>query len=258
MKIIIAAILFCFPLLADPMGLAELIDLGLKNNPETAKAWAATKRSEAQLGAARSDYYPAIGIQGKLSQGRDVKYVNGPEVIFTNYGADLVLSYLLYDFGERKAAVQATREALKAARWSEDFSMQKIIYKVSASYYEYLNVLELVQTKENIFKDAMQLHDSVDELHKAGLRSESDQSLSKATVAQMQMELPGWRAKVTSAYGKLLIALGVPLESQIEIKTTFQECALSSEGIQQLISKAEEMRADVLAKKALLSEKHER
>src|SRR4051812_8035458 len=105
MRNVVLLILFCMSLYGDPLNLAELIDIALKNSPETAKSWASTRRAQAQIGVAQSDYYPTVGVQGKLTHGRDVKFVNGPEVIFTNYGADLVLSYVLFDFGERKASV---------------------------------------------------------------------------------------------------------------------------------------------------------
>ncbi len=258
MRKIILSLLVWFSLVAEPMSLAELIDRGLQNNPETTKAWANTKRAQAQLGLAQSEYYPTVGIQGKLTHGRDVKFVNGPEVIFTNYGADLVLSYLLFDFGERKAEVQAMRSALKASRWSEDFLMQKIIYKISASYYEYLSAQELIRTKETTLKDVEQIQDAAQELLHAVLRSETDQALSKAAVAQLQIELAEWRAKAAVAYCKLLMELGLPFETKIEIDTALKESEVILEGVHDLIAKAEEKRADVLAMKATLSELHER
>ncbi len=255
MRRVVFLILFCASLCGDPLSLAELIDIGLKNSPETAKSWASTKRAQAQIGVAQSDYYPAIGVQGKLTHGRDVKFVNGPEVIFTNYGADLVLSYVLFDFGERKAGVHATREALKAAKWSEDFSMQRVIYKVSASYYEYLNAEALLRTKESSLKDAEAVRDAAEDLFKAGLKSEGDQAVSRATVAQLQIELAGARSAVAIAYGKLLMALGLPMEEKITVQT---EVESMSADVSELIAAAEEKRSDILAKKATLSEMHER
>lgn len=255
MKRLVFLILFCASLSGDPLSLAELIDIALKNSPETAKSWASTKRAQAQIGLAQSDYYPTIGVQGKLSHGRDVKFVNGPEVIFTNYGADLVLSYVLFDFGERKASVAATRQALTAAKWSEDFAMQRVIYKVSESYYEYLNAKALLITKQSSLKDAEAVRDAAEDLFKAGLKSEGDQAVSRATVAQLQIELAGAESQVAIAYGKLLMALGVPIEEKIQVQTDIEPM---SEGMNDLIAAGEEKRADILAKKATLSEMHER
>ncbi len=258
MKRLAFLILFCASLCGDPLSLAELIDIALKNNPETAKSWGMTKKAQAQIGVAQSDYYPAVGVQGKLTHGRDVKFVNGPEVIFTNYGADLVLSYVLFDFGERRASVAATRQALAAAKWSEDFAIQRVMCKVSQSYYEYLNAKALLRTKKSSLKDAEAVRDAAEDLFKAGLKSEGDQAISRATVAQLEMELAGARSSVAIAYGKLLMALGKPLGEKIKVQTAPGEMTPMSEGASELVAAAEEKRADVLAKKATLSEMHER
>lgn len=253
MKRLLFFILFSASLLGEPLSLAELIDMALKNNPETAKSWGMTKRAQAQMGVAKSDYYPMVGIQGKATHGRDVKFVNGPEVVFTNYGADVVLSYVLFDFGERKAGVQATREALAAAKWSEDFAIQRVIFRVSESYYEYLNAKELLRTKKNSLKDAEAVKDAAEDLFKAGLKSESDQAVSRATAAQLQMEMAGAKSAVAIAYGKLMMALGLPMGEKVKVQMTAEP-----RGVSELLEAAEEKRADVLAKKAALSEMHER
>ncbi|MBS0615690.1 MAG: TolC family protein [Verrucomicrobia bacterium] len=247
--------LLCASLAADPLSLAQLIDIGLKNNPETTKSWSAVKRAQAQIGVAQSDYYPAIGVQGKLTHGRDVKFVNGPEVVFTNYGADLALSYVLFDFGERKAGVAATRDALSAAKWSSDFAIQKVMFQVSESYYEYLSAQEQLKTKKSSLQDAEGVRDAAEDLFKAGLKSERDQAVSRATVAELQMDLAGARAASEIAYGKLLMALGLPMSEKIEVQIAGEP---KKESVGDLVAAAEEKRADVLAMKATLSEMHER
>ncbi|MES2199081.1 MAG: TolC family protein [Chlamydiota bacterium] len=136
---------------SDPLHLADLVDIALKNNPETEKVWAGTRRAQAILGIEKSNNYPSVDLNGTLSHGREVKFPNGPETIFTNYGAEISLSYLLFDFGERSASIQATREALKAVNWSADFSIQKIIYKVVSNYYGYLDAKEILEVKIESF-----------------------------------------------------------------------------------------------------------
>jgi outer membrane protein TolC len=212
------------------------------------------------MGAAKSQYYPTLGVQGKLVHGRDVKFVNGPEVIYTNYGADLILSYVLFDFGERKAAVQVTREALKASNWSADFAMQKVICKVSASYYEYLNAKELLRSKKRALQDATVVRDAAEELHKTGLKAAGDLSAGRGAVAQQKIELSQARAATTIAYGKLMMDLGVPIETKMKIvvEAGEKERPAMTASTRDLIAAAEERRADILAKKAVLEEMHER
>jgi outer membrane protein len=250
----------CLPLFGDPLSLAELIDIALKNNPETEKTWSNVKRAEAVVGLARSDQYPHLNAQGTLTHAREVKFPNGPNTVFTSYGGELNLNYLLFDFGETSAAVRATKEALQSAKWWADFAMQKIISEVSANYYEYLNATELLAMQESSLQDARTILDSASELCNAGLRAESDVITAKAAVAEIHMRLAQQKAATAIAYGRLLTAMGIPIETQLEVQTQPEGVRnpLFKESVPTLIKSGEEHRADLMAKQASLSEMNAR
>jgi outer membrane protein TolC len=245
---------------AEDLNLAQLIDIALKNNPATERVWANTKRAQASLGIAKSSRYPTVDIKGMANHGREVKYPNANETTFTNYGGELCLSYLLYDFGETSAVIRATKEALTAAQWGADFNIQKIITTVTANYYEYLNALELLQTSESSLRDMESISERAGELFKAGLRSITDKSTSQATLAEIQIQLAGYRAGVAITKGKLLSSLGLSLETELQVQKApeVKFLAVQEKGISELIALAQVKRADLLAKKASLSEAHER
>jgi outer membrane protein len=241
---------------AEPLKLAELIDIALKNNPETQKVWWNAKRSQAALGIAQSDYYPSVNGKASGMHGREVKFPTGPNTNYTYYSGELSLNYLLFDFGERSASVSAAKEALKAAHWSSDYAIQRIIYQVAAHYYEYLNAALLLKTRECSLCDAETISKSAEEMFKAGLRCVTDINTSKAEFAHVQMELAQQRALVAIAYGKLMTTLGISIETMIEVDIDPQgmDNPLFSEGISKLIALANEQRKDLLAKKASLAE----
>jgi outer membrane protein len=250
----------CLPLFGDPLSLAELIDIALKNNPETEKAWSNVKRAQAVVGLAKSDQYPHLNAQGALTHAREVKFPNGPNTVFTSYSGELNLNCLLFDFGETSAAVRATKEALRSAKWWADFAIQKVISEVSSNYYEYLNAAELLATQESTLQDARMILDSADELCNAGLRAANDVITAKAAVAEIHIHLAQQKAAASIAYGKLLNALGLPVETKIEVQTQPEgmQSPLFKESVPALIQSAEEHRADLMAKQALLSEMNAR
>lgn len=261
-KLFLFFILILLPkaVFSDPLSLSELIDTALKNNPETEKIWAGTRRSQALLGIEKSSNYPSIDLKGTLSHGREVKFLNGPETVFTNYGAEISLSYLLFDFGERSASIQATREALKAVNWSADFSIQKVVYKVISTYYEYLDAKEILEVKTESFKDAALIAEAAKELHEAGLRSITDLNTSKTLVAEIRMEIVNQKAKTAIAYGKLLTSMGLPLKTILDIEKSPEgiQQELFNESLDVLIKTAEEQRADLFAKKSEIAEAKEK
>lgn len=250
----------CCSLFGEPLSLAELVDIALKNNPETAKTWANVKRAQSVVGIAKSSEYPHLNAKGSFSHSREVKYPNGPNTVFTNYGAELNLNYLLFDFGETRAAVRATKEALQSAKWWADFTMQKIISDVASSYYEYLNASELLRTRESSLQDAATILDAAHDLCKAGLRSSNDVITAKAAVAEVQMGVSKQKASFAIAYGRLLTALGLPVETKLEVCTHPEgmQNPLFKEGIASLIKAADEHRTDLMAKQASLSEMNAR
>jgi outer membrane protein len=250
----------CSSLFGDPLSLAELIDIALKNNPETEKVWFNVKRAQAVVGIAKSREYPHLSAQGTLNHAREVKFPNGPNTVFTSYGAELNLNYLLFDFGETRAAVRATKQALQSAKWWADFAIQKIIAEVASHYYEYLNASQLLLTRESSLQDAKMILDAADELCNAGLRSAHDFIAAKAAVAEIQMNLAHQKATVAIAYGELLTAIGLPVETELQVQTLPEgmQNPLFKEGISALIKSAEESRADLMAKQATLSEMNAR
>ena len=255
--------LLCGSLFADngaPLSLAELMDVALKNNPETQKAWASIKQAEAALGIARSNNYPSLDATGTFMHGREVKFPTGPNTIYTNVGGELSLSYLLLDCGERSAAIDAVKQALKAANWSSDFTIQRVIYKVCANYYEYLDASELLKMKESTLKDYHTTLGAAEELYKAGLRRITDLNVGRAEIAQVQMDVAQEKAKVAIAYGQLMTSLGLGVETVLQVETNpdGMKTTLFLKGTTELIALAEKQRADLLAKKAMLAEMKQR
>ena len=248
--------LFCSGCFAEPLSLAELIDIALKNNPQTQKVWANVKRAQANVGTARSNYYPHLNAQGSVTHAREVKFPNGPNTVFTNYGAELNLNYLLFDFGETRATVRATKEALKSAKWGSDFAMQKIIAEVASDYYEYLNASELLESSDSTLHDAEMILNAADELCQAGLRAASDSITAKAIVAEIRMNVARQKAAAAIAYGKLINALGLPIDTELEVQIhpDGMQNPMFKEGIAALVQAAEEQRADLMAKQASLDE----
>src|SRR5258708_167041 len=105
-----------------PLSLSELIDISLKNHPQTKQAWWNAQRAAAALGGAKSAYYPEIVLHSSVTNGRDFKFIRGPNTTYTIVGSDLALSILLFDYGERKADVEAAKSALQAAHWETNWA----------------------------------------------------------------------------------------------------------------------------------------
>lgn len=237
-----------------PLKLAELIDLALNNNPETRQAWWNAKRAAAVVGSAQVAYYPIIGLNGNISNGRDFKFINGPDVDYTITGVDLTLNMLLYDFGERDANVEAAKMALLSANWQTDWIIQNVLVHVFENTYSVLNLQETLAASLFTSKDALKMLDAAQQLNEAGLTPVTDVYTSQAQVSQALMENVQHQSDLNIAKAKLIASLGMQANTPIELTPIFDLPAPNKQQLMDLITIAMNQRADLMSKRARVAE----
>lgn len=243
--------------LSQPLAIPELVDIALRNNPNTKTAWWNARRAAAALGAANSAYYPTVLLHGDVMHGRDYKFINGQETTYTTAGADLILSYLLMDFGERKATSDAARAALCAANWQTDWAIQTVMFEVLHNGYAFLNAQEQLISRNLSLSDARGTLEDANDLLRVGLRSINDINTLKATISDMEINIALQKAEVDIARGKLAASLGLDVGTPlvlIALPDPKNDQAMK-EDLDCLIVRAQQTRADMMAKRARLQEK---
>lgn len=234
-----------------PLSMTELIDIALSNNPETRTAWWAANRAAASADIAKSAYYPSVSFRGSFVNGLDYRYINGQTTNYTTVSGDLLLSYMLFDFGERRAACEAAQAALNAANWQSDWVLQKVIYNVIYNTYVFLNSQEQLTSRLASLEDAKLSLNAAIELQRAGLRSITDVYAIKATISDMEISLALQNAETEIAQGKLAASLGLDVDSHLTIEALPdpQPDGVMQTKSQQLIDAAKQKRSDLMAKR---------
>ncbi|MBK5189135.1 MAG: TolC family protein, partial [Gemmatimonadaceae bacterium] len=103
--------------------LGDVVDLALRNNPETQISWANARAAAAAYGGSKGLYYPTIngeiGVTHlKSSPTFSKDSVLRPSLTQTNYGPTFSVSWLIADLGGRAGTIEAARQALIAANWT--------------------------------------------------------------------------------------------------------------------------------------------
>ncbi|MCE5317772.1 MAG: TolC family protein [Parachlamydia sp.] len=233
-----------------PLTLADLASIALENHPSTRQAWWNAQRAAAALGSARSVSYPKLDFTAYGANGREFKFLKGPDVTYTQVGADLALSLLIYDGGVNAADVQAACQALSAAGWEADWNIQKVLLKVLENGYAFLHAQEVLAAARLSTQDAEKMQHYAKELNKAGLSPVSDLYSSQATLSQMKLDLAEKTSQFDIARAKLAASLGLPSETVL----TLAPLAPLPEQTRALLALAQCQRADLLAKQARLAE----
>ncbi len=123
-----------------PLLLAEAVERALCASPKTRGAWAEVKAQAAGLGAAGAAYLPTITGNGQVVRDSSVTDVTGhptlsSATLSTVNTESVQLSWTLYDFGARSAAVRNASALLAAARSTQDATLQSLFVTVAKDYY---------------------------------------------------------------------------------------------------------------------------
>ena len=148
-----------FGAITQPLMLRETIERTLCNNPKTREAWANVKVQAANVGINRGAYLPTVS--GNWQGVRDdstTNVIGEPQLSSADRSfvrTDSVsLSWVLYDFGARGAALDNANELLIAARANQDAALQTAFAQAGKDYYAAEAAQGAADTAQEVESDA--------------------------------------------------------------------------------------------------------
>ena len=140
---------------AAPLTLFEAIERSLCESPKTRSAWAAVKSAAAGLGSAKSAYLPQLDGTATAGHERNRTEVSGPQDLNSDYSQSvneeaLQLTWVLFDFGGRSAAVKNSRQLLLAAQANQNSILQAAFANTAKDYYAAQAAAARVQSARRI------------------------------------------------------------------------------------------------------------
>jgi TolC family type I secretion outer membrane protein len=243
------------------LSLAQLVDVGLRNNPRTREAWYFARAAAAQVGVKRAEYFPVVEIDGTITREKTSFTTGGPPTSFTEttYGPTAALSWLLFDFGGRTADVAEAQAALFAADWGHSAAIQDIVLTIAQAYYGYLNAKALVVAREVNLEEAQRNLEAAEGRHHAGVATIADVLQAKTVVSQVQLNLQDAQGQVHVIRGALATAVGVPATIPVDVGELPEDLPLdrASQNVDELINRATTERPDLAAARFEAQAAHE-
>ncbi|MEE3327947.1 MAG: TolC family protein, partial [Myxococcota bacterium] len=210
---------------ATPLDLTQLIDVALENNPQTRASWQRARIAAAEVGESMSDYYPELSFEG--TGGYSKRALVFPEGTAVYEGADIIpeleITYILLDFGRRTARAEGARRRLAAANFSFNRELQRVIYDVESSFYEYDAARALEEAAILNLELALSVLDDVNRRLELGLATRPDFLLAKQVEAQGIYDLESAKVTVFNARSKLALAMGLPANSELHVVSLFDQ-----------------------------------
>ncbi len=210
--------------LGQPLRLAEAVERALCDNPKTRDAWAAIKSQAAAVGAAKGAYLPTLSGQAQELRDNTKTNVNQYPVLdsvntSSSYNATISLSWVLYDFGGRAAALDNATELLASAQAGHESALQAVFDTVAEDYYTAEADQGLLSAAEEIERTAKGSLDLATQLVRIGVSASSDALQAQTAYVQAQFD----RTKAQGDWQRSLGTLAVDMALRPDVPITLPE-----------------------------------
>ncbi len=197
--------------------LGDLVDIGLRNSSQTRESWAGARAAAAAHAGDKGAWFPEIDLGANYSRQKLAPFGGRVPTDQRSYGASVNASWLLFNFGGRRATIDESRQALLAADWTHNAVIQNVILEVEQGYFEYTTAQALTEAEEASVKEAQANLDAAQARHDHGLATIADVLQTRTALAQAQLALDGIRGRVETARGALATAMGLPANTNFDV-----------------------------------------
>jgi outer membrane protein TolC len=232
--------------------LADLVDIALRRSSETRAAWAAARSAAAAYASQRGTYLPDVSLNAQVGRQQNAPQPGRPGVEQRTYGGSVDLTWLLFNFGGRRAKVEETRQALFAADWAHNGVIQDVVLRVEQAYYEYVATRSLLAAEESTLTEVRIGLDASEERHRAGLGTIAEVLQARTAVSQAQLVVEGLRGAIATTRGALATSMGLPANVGFEVEPLPLELPVqqTETSVEQYLARAQERRPDLAAARA--------
>jgi outer membrane protein len=232
--------------------LAEIVDLGLRNNPTTRLAWANAQTAASVYGAERGAWLPTVDgdvsaarLKTTASQGRSAV----EQSVFT---PSVTLNYLLFDFGGRTGRVAGARQRMVAASFTHNAAIQDVVLQIQISYFRYLANRALLSAQRTTLEEAQTNLTAAEERRRVGLATIADVLQARTAASQARLDLQTIEGNVQTTRGALALALGLPANLPYDVDTSAAAAPVAplADSVNAIIATALQGRPDLAATQA--------
>ncbi|HLD09675.1 MAG TPA: TolC family protein [Methylophilaceae bacterium] len=236
------------------LGLADVADAALCNNPQTREAWANARVQAAQVGIARSAYLPSISdsVSGSLNVAHpESSSRNNP---YSNLSNSIVASYLLYDFGNRDANLENARQLLQAASATQNSVVQNVLLAVIQAYYQVQSAIAALDAARESERASEESFKAANARYQAGVSTPADKLQAQTSYAQATLTRISAEGTLKTAYGTLANVMGLNANQTLKLAPTLPVNLQQNieQDISALIEQAHNRRPDLVASEAQL------
>lgn len=197
--------------------MAEVIDVALRTSPRTRAAWEAACAAAARHASRKGAYAPSIDLGAGVTWQESFTSPGRSQSESRDYDADISARWLLFDFGGREASISESRQALVAANWNHNQSIQDVILGVQEAGFRYVAIRAMRGAEESSIREARASLDAAEARHRGGLATIADVLQARTALSQAQLSLDGLEGDLLASRGALAVAMGLPASFEFDL-----------------------------------------
>jgi outer membrane protein len=243
-----------------PYSLAELIDIAQSSNPVTRNAWNDARNAALAAGIVESTFLPRVsagivgGYQRFHNQSSGLGATLENDVTLRGNIAVVSTEWLLFDFGERAALVDAAKQASVISNIAFTAAHQQVIYNVSLAFYAHAAARARLASATKSLKDAEEVQAAAEDRFKREIGTSVEVAQTRQATAEARLARVQADGAAQNTYLALISAMGISPTTKLNIADISRRNLSSSMGarIENFISAALARRPDVLTGYAAL------
>jgi outer membrane protein len=229
--------------------LAEIVDVGLRNNANTRLAWANAQAAAAAYGSERGAWLPTVDGDVSAARIKTVASQGRTAVQQSVLTPSVTLSYLVFDFGGRTGRIEGARQQLLAAGFTHNATIQDVVLQIQVAYFQYLANRSLVGAQRTTLAEAQANLAAAEERRRVGIATIADVLQARTAASQAQLDLQTTEGNLQTARGALALALGLPANLPYDVDSTAAAVPVGAlaDSVDALIASALRGRPDLAA-----------
>jgi len=214
------AILALFPGVAEALTLDEAIERARKNLPSHRAAEIRVKSAEARATASLSPYFPSLDLSGT---GERVSKTSPSDDGYSSRSLDGTVSWLLHDFGKRRAGRKISLLDLDTSREEVQKSLLDLELDVKTAYYNLVAQDEIARLRGLQTEMAKKDHEVAEGRNRLGVAKRSDVLQALVRLRQAELDLRRAEGSRKKALHTLNSLIGLTAETRYDLDTRLPE-----------------------------------
>jgi TolC family type I secretion outer membrane protein len=203
------------------LGLPDVVNLALCNNPQTRVAWANSRVQAAQVGVSKAGYLPSATLSASANHvlSGSTTGVNQSTTGKDQRNVSVTLSYLLYDFGSRSANLENARQLLAAASATQDSTVQAVFLAAVQAFYQAQATYAALDAAIESEHAAKESFAAAEARYLAGSATPADKLQAQTAYSQATLNRITIEGNQKNAQGALANMLGLDANRNVSLAT---------------------------------------